>query len=167
MTFRRFGWLILPVVAVVLACLAGRSLPEALGYLGGYSVLAYGVWGLYERKVRAASNAPENRGFELREWTLATNDAGITFSNGLGEFKYLWPAIVEVNESRDYLFLWYSPTRWIAVPKRAFTSEAHLAEFRAEIHALRNRVEPGASPNGGPAPVPGNSNVSGGPPSVS
>ena len=46
-------------------------------------------------------------------------------------------------------------------------TESIYGDLRPQYHGLRNKVgEPGASPNGGPADPPGNTDASGGPPSV-
>lgn len=63
------------------------------------------------------------------DMTLTISESGIMVKDELKEIRYQWKAIIKKLESQNYYFLFHNAMQAIIIPKRAFTSADHKAQF--------------------------------------
>jgi hypothetical protein len=69
--------------------------------------------------------------------TLTVSPEGLRVRTPKTNTELLWPVITAVDETADSFYLFVSPFAAVIVPKRAFGSEAEVAEFREAVRRGR------------------------------
>lgn len=62
-------------------------------------------------------------------WT----ESDLTSTSALGTFKMPWPSIKYLRENETFVLLYLSRLRYLIIPKRAFDSDAEMAEFMSHL----------------------------------
>jgi hypothetical protein len=75
--------------------------------------------------------------------TLTFSDDGFTAENAIAKSQFKWTAARDILTSDSFVFLRFSDTRFLGIPKRAF-SDAQTADRFAD--SLRSRLEAAKRP---------------------
>lgn len=112
-------------------------------YAAGVCLGALVALALLLRALRAwVRRLPREDGATLGPHELSLDEAGLRVTGRSGHSFVAWPAIVEIRETGDHLFLYVDRMMAYVVPKRAFASPAECASFAEFARARAGRRTP-------------------------
>ncbi|MGC4046179.1 MAG: YcxB family protein [Armatimonas sp.] len=76
----------------------------------------------------------------LGKHTMTLTPEGIEGTHAKGRYCTYWSGISTVHETKNHIYLQISPVHFVLVPKRAFASPTHGAEFLRAIEQYRQQA---------------------------
>ncbi|WP_369016086.1 YcxB family protein [Armatimonas sp.] len=86
--------------------------------------------------IRRAIRLREGKGI-LGEYSYELTQDGLVTRSTLGTETCFWSAVESIVETPGYIFLRTSKLDYLLIPKHAFSSPQHQAEFLAQVESFR------------------------------
>lgn len=71
-----------------------------------------------------------------QDFKLSITENGLTTKSTNGSSELKWPGIVKIQQSKNYILVYYSERSACVIPKRAFTDKAEADRFYTYSHRL-------------------------------
>lgn len=139
---KRYRMLITLCAVEVVACLLIKWYLPALFFASVGGALLFNLTripGLLRKQIQRQTNQGDFRAL-FGHYELALTPQGIKTKGPISENLYYWSAVEQLIETETHFFIQFSSAVRITIPKRAFATQTHGAEFLKLAEHYRQNV---------------------------